>query len=238
MIVKTGTCAPSVDKGGKNPFILGEIPDRALPVARPGRSGVSLSDLVREAATGLKSLFVGLGITGRAFAKPAVTVIYPKQEVTNLDTYRGHIELVGREDNPAMPRCIACGACTRACPSQCLSVGCPVGAGSGGGDPEALELAGELIPVGTAMAPAPQKGCKVPGVFIYDYSLCSLCGQCVRACPVDSLRFSQHVYYVGASRADFRLDLMARLARQAAGAPAPAPEAARPADATPMEEHP
>ncbi|EKO38922.1 MAG: NADH:ubiquinone oxidoreductase chain I-like protein [Solidesulfovibrio magneticus str. Maddingley MBC34] len=196
-----------------------------------------LSDLVREAATGLKSLFVGLGITGRAFAKPAVTVIYPKQEVTNLDTYRGHIELVGREDNPAMPRCIACGACTRACPSQCLSVGCPVGAGSGG-DPETLELAGELIPVGTAMAPAPQKGCKVPGVFIYDYSLCSLCGQCVRACPVDSLRFSQHVYYVGTSRADFRLDLMARLARQAAEAPAPAPEAPRPADATPMEEHP
>ena len=104
------------------------------------------------------------------------------------------------------------------------------------GDVEALELAGELIPVGTAMAPAPQKGCKVPGVFIYDYSLCSLCGQCVRACPVDSLRFSQHVYYVGASRADFRLDLMARLARQAAEAPAP--EAARPADATLMEEHP
>ena len=197
---------------------------------------MSVSHLFEEAYTGLESLVVGLGITGKAFCQPQVTVIYPKQEVTKLDTYRGHVELVGREDNPAMPRCIACGACTRACPSQCLSVGCPVGAGAGGGDPEALELAGELIPVGAAMAPAPQKGCKVPGVFIYDYSLCSLCGQCVRACPVDSLRFSQHVYYVGASRADFRLDLMARLARQAAEAPPP--EAARPADATPMEEHP
>lgn len=235
MIVKEGTCAPSVDKGWKNPFILGEIADRALPVARPGRSGVSLTELVREAATGLKSLFVGLGITGRAFAKPAVTVIYPKQEVTNLDTYRGHVELVGRPDDPAVPRCIACGACTRACPSQCLSVGCAIGAG-GGGNAEALEMAGELIPVGAAMAPAPQKGCKVPGAFIYDYSLCSLCGQCVKACPVDSLRFSQHVYFVGASRADFRLDLMARLARQAAEAPAPGK--VRGDDAARMEEHP
>jgi NADH-quinone oxidoreductase subunit I len=196
---------------------------------------VSLSDLAREAAVGLKSLFVGLGITGRAFAKPAVTVIYPKQEVSNLDTYRGHVELVGRDNDPSMPRCIACGACTRACPSQCLSVGCPVGGGAGGGEAHSLEMAGELIAVGMAMAPAPQKGCKVPGVFTYDYSLCSLCGQCVRACPVDSLRFSQHVYFVGASRADFRLDLMARLARQAAAAPAvPVPAAA---DA-PMEEHP
>ncbi|MHC1790493.1 4Fe-4S binding protein [Solidesulfovibrio sp.] len=193
---------------------------------------MSLSDLVSEAATGLKSLLVGLGITGKAFTRPAVTVIYPRQEVGNLDTYRGHVELIGREDNPAVPRCIACGACSRACPSQCLSVACPISGGSGGGHEtqEGVEMVGELIARAAVMAPAPQKGCKLPGAFTYDYSLCSLCGQCVKACPVDSLRFSNHAYFVGASRADFRLDLLARLTRQAVNVPAASP-------AAPLEEH-
>jgi len=180
---------------------------------------VTLTELLAEAATGLKSLFVGLGITGRAMTRPNVTVLFPRREVTNLDSYRGHVELIAKEGDPAVPRCIACGACVRACPSQCLAVACPVGGGGGGPeDREALEMAGELIARAEVMAPAPQKGCKTPGAFAYDYSLCSLCGQCVRVCPVDSLRFSGHVYFVGTRREDFRLDLLARLRRQALAA--------------------
>lgn len=193
---------------------------------------MTVSSLLAEAATGIKSLLVGLGITGKALTKPAVTVLYPMGEVRNLDTYRGHVELIGKEDDPAVPRCIACGACVRACPSSCLAVGCFVGGGaSGPAGREAEEMAGELIARAEAMAPAPQKGCKTPGAFILDYSLCSLCGQCARACPVDSLRFSQHVYYVGSSRADFRLDLLARLREQALAAPAQPAVAAPAADA-------
>ena len=67
------------------------------------------------------------------------------------------------------------------------------------------------------MGPAPQKGSKTPGRFILDYSLCSLCGQCAKACPVDSLRFSHHAYFVSTNREDFKIDLLARLRRQAAG---------------------
>jgi NADH-quinone oxidoreductase subunit I len=184
---------------------------------------VTLTRLFTEAAVGLKSLFVGLGITGRAMARPSVTVLYPKREVGNLDTYRGHVELVGKDDDPAAPRCIACGACVRACPSQCLAVACPVGGGKPGPEGRsAAELAGELIPEVETMGPAPQKGCKTPGAFAYDYSLCSLCGQCVKACPVDSLRFSRHAYFIGTRRQDFRLDLLTRLRRQAlAATPAP-----------------
>ena len=177
---------------------------------------MTISAKVREACQGLKSLAIGLGITGRAFVRPKVTVLYPRQELPNRDSYRGHVELVGREDAPGVPRCVACGACARACPSACLTVACPVD-GAGADDREAVELAGSLVPRGAAMAPAPRKGCKTPGLFVLDYSLCSLCGQCAKACPAGALRFSSHVYFVATRREAFRIDLLARLRRQAAG---------------------
>ena len=164
---------------------------------------MSVSELFQEARTDLKSLFIGLGITGKAFCQPQVTVIYPKEEVDNLSTFRGHVELVGKEDDPSVPRCVACGACVKACPSDCLSILCPVPAKEGQQD-------GPVV-----MGPAPQKGSKTPGAVIVDFSLCSLCGQCAKTCPVDSLRFSDNPYMVALDRKAFRIDLMARLKRQA-----------------------
>jgi NADH-quinone oxidoreductase subunit I len=165
---------------------------------------MSVAALVAEAYTGLKSLVIGLGVTGKAFCRPGVTVIYPMEEVDNLPSFRGHVELVAKEDDPAAPRCVACGACVKACPSNCVTVLCPVPVKEG-----------EAADGPVKMGPAPQKGSKTPGQFIVDYSLCSLCGQCARACPVDSLQFSNDPYMVSFDRRDFRLDLLARLRRQA-----------------------
>mgnify|MGYP000987963369 CR=1 FL=1 len=165
---------------------------------------MSVSQLFEEAYTGLKSLVVGLGITGKAFCQPQVTVIYPKQEVDNLSSFRGHVELIGKDDEPSVPRCVACGACVKACPSNCLTILCPVPAKEG-------EEAKEPV-----MGPAPQKGSKTPAVVIVDFSLCSLCGQCARTCPVDSLQFSDNPYMVRFDRKEFQIDLLARLRRLAA----------------------
>ena len=61
---------------------------------------MSVSQLIEEAYTGLKSLVIGLGVTGKALTQPGVTVIYPMEEVErdNLVTYRGHVELIGKDD--------------------------------------------------------------------------------------------------------------------------------------------
>jgi NADH-quinone oxidoreductase subunit I len=163
---------------------------------------MSVPEKLREVLTGLKSLAIGLGITGKAFCEKNVTVIYPKEEVDNLASYHGHVELVGKEEAPDVPRCVACGACAKACPSSCLHILCPVPAKEGDEGP-------------VKMGPAPQKGSKTPAQVVLDYSLCSLCGQCVKTCPVDSLRFSHHAYFVATDRKAFTLDLMERLRRQA-----------------------
>lgn len=159
---------------------------------------------VKDVLTGLKSLATGLGITGRAFCDKKVTVIYPEQEVNNLSSYRGHIELIGKADAPSEPKCIACGVCARACPSNCISILCPIPLKDG-----------EVSSDPPQMGPAPQKGAKTPGRFEVEFSLCSLCGQCVKACPHDALRFSNCSYMVSFSRKDFHLDLISRLHSQA-----------------------
>lgn len=155
---------------------------------------------IKDALTGLKSLAVGLGITGQAFCDKNVTVIYPNEQVDNLSTYRGPVELVGREDAPDVPKCVACGVCGKACPSNCLTILSPI------------PVKDCEINSGPAeMGPAPQKGAKAPGQFILDFSLCSLCGQCVKACAHNALRYSNNPYMVSVNRKDFQMDLIARL---------------------------
>jgi len=148
-------------------------------------------------------LAIGLGLTGQAFCAENVTVIYPKEQVDNLSTYRGPVELVGKDDAPEVPKCVACGVCGKACPSNCLTILSPIPVKEG-----------EIISSPAQMGPAPQKGAKGPGQFILDFSLCSLCGQCVKACAHKALRYSNNPYLVGYNREDFRFDLIERLRKR------------------------
>ena len=70
-----------------------------------------------EVILGLKSLFIGMGITLREFFKPTITTHYPRQTLPIPARYRGHIQLTPNPDNGAS-LCIACKSCERACPRQ------------------------------------------------------------------------------------------------------------------------
>jgi NADH-quinone oxidoreductase subunit I len=159
---------------------------------------------IKSALSGLKSLAIGLGITGRAFCDKNVTVIYPQEEVDNLSTFRGHVELIGKEDAPGEPKCMACGLCAKACPSNCFTILCPVPAKDGETNCNPAE-----------MGPAPQKGSKAPAEFILDFSLCSLCGQCVKACATSGLQYSNNPYMTSFDRKDFKFDLIELLRKEA-----------------------
>ncbi|EPR43621.1 4Fe-4S ferredoxin, iron-sulpur binding domain-containing protein [Desulfovibrio sp. X2] len=190
---------------------------------------------IKEAVRGMKSLLVGLKITGREFVRPEVTVHYPRKVVENehLVTFRGHIELVGAKNDPATPRCITCLMCQSVCPSGCIKIVKQPPpkkdpAKEAAAPPKAY--ASGLEPKTSAKPPAKEKPVKTPKGFILDYNLCSLCGLCVQACPVDSLRFSTDIYLADYSKKSFVFDLMARLKAQAAeaAAAAPTPEKAQP----------
>ncbi len=88
---------------------------------------------------GLYSLLVGLVITGRyglgPFAilfrltkkeegLPLLTTHYPWQSIAKEDlvTYRGPVELIPAEDDPAKSKCVSCMMCVKSCPSSCLTV--------------------------------------------------------------------------------------------------------------------
>lgn len=149
---------------------------------------------IREAVQGLYSLAVGMKITGGYFVKPWITTRYPWHTRENIAYCFGHAELVPLESDPTDSACIACGLCAKGCPSACITV-------------EAAPVVEEAAVEGEKKKKAKKK----PGLFMLDYSLCSLCGQCVENCPQDALRFSNHVYWAVRDRKELTLDLLARL---------------------------
>ncbi len=160
----------------------------------------------------LWSLIVGLKVTGRFFVSPQITVHYPRQTVGNIESFHGPVELVPKAEDPTKPRCIVCMQCVSACPSKCLSVvaqTAPRPMPEPEDAPKGPEAKGDK---------APKKPlAKVPVKFLYDFTLCSLCGTCVETCPVGSLRFSHDAYLASPDKGVFVYDLLARLAEQARG---------------------
>lgn len=135
-----------------------------------------------EIYNGLVSLLVGMGITFKEFFKPTVTVAYPYETLTMCARYRGHIELV--PDDEGNPRCVVCGLCEKACPSNCIA------------------LAGEK-PEGSKK--------KVLTSYVLDFTRCSLCGSCVEACTFGAIDFSKEYNLASRRKEDFIFDLYKRL---------------------------
>ncbi|WP_237559999.1 4Fe-4S binding protein [Desulfohalovibrio reitneri] len=168
---------------------------------------------LKEAARGLKSLLVGLKITGREFGRSQVTVHFPRQVVDDILTFRGHVELVGKPKDPATPKCISCMMCVSVCPSGCLALK-KAPKPKPPPEPEG-ETGAEDAMVKPKEKKEPPKASKTPVKFTYNYNLCSLCGLCVQSCPVKSLRFSTDIYIASPDRETFHYDLLARLKDQA-----------------------
>ena len=145
-----------------------------------------MSGYFKELISGTKSLFIGLGITGKYFFEPVVTLQYPHEHLEMKPRFRGHIELIADEET-GEPKCVACGMCEKGCPSSSIKV-------------KGKKQEGK-------------KG-KVVSEYVLDFTTCSLCGQCVESCKFDALRFSKDYNLASPRKEDFIFDLIKRLKEQ------------------------
>ncbi len=135
----------------------------------------------------LPMIFVGFQITTRHFMrnfigylrgeKRTFVVQYPEERVDYPDAFRGHPVLVALEDGE--PKCVACGLCEFACPTDCISI-----------VPGETEAGIE----------------RYPEIFDIDMSRCMFCGLCEEACPEEAIVMSRTVELATYDRASMMLN--------------------------------
>ena len=135
----------------------------------------------------LPTIFVGLWVTARVFfrnfwgymvGRPSTFVVqYPEKRLDYADAFRGHPVLVQMENG--QPKCVACGLCEFACPTDCITI----------------------LPAETADAIE-----RIPGVFDIDMSRCMFCGLCEEACPEEAIVMSREVELATYDRASMLYD--------------------------------
>jgi NADH-quinone oxidoreductase subunit I len=118
----------------------------------------------------------GLAVTSRHFFRNLrgfvtgknrtdFVVQYPEERVDFSDAFRGMPVLVQLDNG--QPKCVACGLCEFACPTDCISI-------------VPGELEGSRIE-------------RFPEAFDIDMSRCMFCGLCEEACPEEAIVMSREV---------------------------------------------
>ena len=148
---------------------------RVVTVKRPPPMA---QDWLRSAG----ALLQGMWVTNRHFfrnlwgfirRKPTVfTVSYPEERLPLPNAFRGMPVLVQMDNGKE--RCVACGLCEWACPTDCITI-------------LPAETADEIE--------------RYPEVFDIDMSRCMFCGLCEEACPEEAIVMSQKMEIGAFSRA-------------------------------------
>lgn len=123
-----------------------------------------LPGIVEGLVTTAAHFFRNLG--GYVRGKPTTFVVqYPEERLDYADAFRGMPVLVQLDNG--QPRCVACGLCEFACPTDCITI-----------------VPGELEGAGIE---------RYPEAFQIDMSRCMFCGLCEEACPEEAIVMSREV---------------------------------------------
>ena len=129
--------------------------------------------------TGVRSLLVGMSVTGKYFFSPRaiVTQQYPenRKTLTMYDRFKG--EIIMPHDQNNQHRCTGCGICETNCPNGSIEV------------------------VQARIETPEGKKVRIIDKHIYHLSMCTFCGLCVKTCPSDALAFGQEFEHAVFDRA-------------------------------------
>jgi len=125
----------------------------------------------------LSEILRGLFLTARHLFVRTVTVQYPHQKPDVSKRFRGVMSLLRYQDGSE--KCVGCGLCEAACPSEVIKV------------------------VSAEQEGTPLK--RYAREYWFDLSKCVFCGFCVEACPVDALAMTPNYEYATTNKRDLRL---------------------------------
>lgn len=126
----------------------------------------SILEYFKSVGQGIKSLLVGMGVTGKELVTPKITEQYPENRKTLQIADRFRAELTLKYDAEGRHKCIGCGICQMNCPNGTIR----------------LETKMVDLPDG-------KKKRKLDKYF-YDLGSCTFCILCVTTCPQNALEFS------------------------------------------------
>jgi NADH-quinone oxidoreductase subunit I len=121
----------------------------------------------------LTEIIKGLVLTFKNIIRPKVTMEYPEEKFIPPASYRGRPVLVQEENG--IERCVACGLCSRVCPSLAIEV-----------QASETELEKERFPI----------------KFEINMLRCIFCGFCEEVCPEEAIVMSKDYELVFTKRED------------------------------------
>jgi len=129
----------------------------------------SIINYLKEVYFGVKSLLVGMKVTGSYFFRPStiVTQKYPnnRKDLVMFDRFKGEVIMPHNEKNEH--KCTGCGICEINCPNGTIEI------------------------ISKTITTEDGKKKKAIDKHIYRLGMCTFCGLCVKTCPSNALAFGQ-----------------------------------------------
>jgi NADH-quinone oxidoreductase subunit I len=129
----------------------------------------SIINYLKEVFFGVKSLLVGMKVTGSYFFRPStiVTQKYPnnRKNLVMFDRFKGEVIMPHNDKNEH--KCTGCGICEMNCPNGTIEI------------------------ISKTITTEDGKKKKAIDKHIYRLGMCTFCALCVKTCPSNALAFGQ-----------------------------------------------